>query len=481
MSDGEPHPAPPAPRLAERDYTYFTTARGFCRGCRKVVPARVMFRGNQVWQESLCPTCQNKPALIAADKEWYLAHVLKEHLDRAPLKCSQPSRKGCPYDCGPCAWHASPCQLPVVSVTNACELRCPICFTYNRPDQLYFMEPDEFGRIVDWIVESSGPVDLINVTGGEPTLHPRLLELLARARRPEIGRITVNSNGLRLAEDMDLCRQLADQGVSVILSFNTFDSATSVRMHGRDLVETKLRAIENLRRAGAFMTLLTVACRGVNEHELGNLFDLAMDSVHILSFTIQTMTYTGQGGGRFQRAAHLPVDETTRLLCDQSNGRLRFDDFLSRPSAHPLCYLTCCAIRAGDEFLPFARLLPHHELLELTKDSYLPRVGDADTFFRDLLNRLYAQNRIDETKALRRVIEEVFPPGVQLEDSERRRRAASLVRTVYIHAHMDEDTFDASRAMLCPDMVPVEPGRLVPACTYNLFYRPQDPRFYVES
>jgi len=62
--------------------------------------------------------------------------------------------------------------LPVVSVTNACELRCPICFTYNRRDRLYFMRVEEMRRTVNWIVESSGPVDLINVTGGEPTLHP---------------------------------------------------------------------------------------------------------------------------------------------------------------------------------------------------------------------------------------------------------------------------------------------------------------------
>ena len=52
------------------------------------------------------------------------------------------------------------------------------------------------------------------------------------------------------------------------------------------------------------------------------------------------------------------------------------------------------------------------------------------------------------------------------------------MRTVYLHAHMDEDTFDCSRAMLCPDLVPAEPGRLIPACTYNLFYRMKDERFY---
>jgi uncharacterized radical SAM superfamily Fe-S cluster-containing enzyme len=61
---------------------------------------------------------------------------------------------------------------------------------------------------------------------------------------------------------------------------------------------------------------------------------------------------------------------------------------------------------------------------------------------------------------------------------ERQRIAESAVRTVYIHAHMDEDTFDCSRAMMCPDLVPASPGRLIPGCTYNLFYRLQDERFH---
>jgi len=63
---------------------------------------------------------------------------------------------------------------------------------------------------------------------------------------------------------------------------------------------------------------------------------------------------------------------------------------------------------------------------------------------------------------------------------ERQRRAEAMVRTVYIHAHMDEDNFDCTRAMLCPDLVPAEPGKWIPACTYNLIYRMRDERFYAD-
>ncbi len=469
------------PRLNEREYTYVTTVRGMCRTCRAIVPARVFFKDGKVWQQSLCGSHENAPALIAADQEWYLREAMRGFKDRSPIKGSHPPRLGCPHDCGPCAWHANPCRLPVVSVTNACNLACPICFTYNRPDKLYFMPVEEMRRTVDWIVESSAPVDLINVTGGEPTLHPQILELLKECKRPGIGRVTMNSNGLRLAEDFSLCGRLAELGVYVILSFDTFDHDQSKQIHGRDIVEQKLKAIDNLTRAGVGMTLLHVMIRGRNEDAIGGILNLMHGNDRILSLTVQTMTYTGQGGGKWPRREHIPADEAARIVCGQSRGALEFSDFMPRPGAHPLCYETCFMLKSGDRFLPFARFVEREKIEALMRDSYLIRIEDDARFFHDALNELYAGGRSDELKVFRSLIESLYPPGRALSGFERQRLAESAVRTIYIHAHMDEDTFDCSRAMMCPDLVPAEPGRLIPACTYNLFYRMKDERFYVEN
>lgn len=465
-------------RLPEREYTYFTTVRGMCRQCRQAVPARVFFRDGQVWQQSLCPTCDNPPALIAADKDWYLASLLKPMPDHSPLPHSHEPRSGCPHDCGPCAFHASPCQLPVISVTNACQLRCPICFTYNRTDQLYHMPPETMRATVDWIVQSSGSVDLINITGGEPTLHPQILDILDCCRRPEIGRVTMNSNGIRLAEDLALCRELAARNVHVILSFDTFDANVSQQLHGADLVATKLRAIDSLTAAGCKMTLLHVMIRDVNERAISGIWSLMQQNDSILSLTVQTMTYTGQGGGRFPRTRHIPVDEAAAIVCHETGQQLQLGDFVTRPSAHPLCYLICYALKAGSEMLPLARFAPPQQVADLVRGSYLVRPDDSQDFFRDLINQLYAAGKHQHLHAMRQLVEQLYPTGRTLGTFERQRIAESAVRTVYIHAHMDEDTFDCSRAMMCPDLVPTEPGRLVPACTYNLLYRMQDKRFY---
>ena len=469
------------PRLEEKPYTYFTTVRGMCRTCREIVPARVFFRDSQVWQESLCPTCKNEPALIAADEQWYLSNIVRALPDRAPLSCAKPPQKGCPHDCGPCTWHASPCQLPVFSITNDCELRCPICFTYNRADQIYHVSLDDMRKTVDWIIESSGPVDLINLTGGEPTRHPLLLDILRICRRPEIGRITMNSNGLRLAEDYELCEQLAELGVYVILSLNTLDADVSTRLHGRDLTDIKLRAIENLDSAGVRMTLLNVMIRDENETAITSIADLINRYDNILSLTVQTMTYTGQGGGQYDRQRHIPVDEAAHIVAEQFGCGLSVEDFISRPAAHPLCYQLCYLLKDGAVLTPLARLAASERISQLLHDSYLIRPQDNGDFFIDMINELYAEGETEHLATLRKLVERLYPSGKAVSDFERQKIAESAVRTIYIHAHMDENTFDCSRAMHCPDLVPAEPGRLIPACTYNLFYRRQDERFYEEQ
>ncbi len=397
--------------------------------------------------------------------------------DRAPLDAAIASRAGCPHDCGPCAWHASPCQLPVLFITNACNLRCPICFTSNCADRVHHMPPEELRATLDRLVRMSGPVDLVNVTGGEPTLHPQLLDLLRLCRRPEIGRVTMNSNGVRLAEDAALCRELAELGVYVVLSVNTLDAQTSQRLHGCDLVDVKLRAIDNLTRAGAKITLLNVMIRDENEDAVAALLELLRTNDSILSLTIQTMTYTGQGGATFPRTRHIPVDEAARMVAAHSGGQIRFEDFVSRPAAHPLCYLHCYLLRNREQLYPLAQWVPREAMEKLLGDSYLIRPGEDDRLMRDVINRLFADGRDAELAVLRDLVTRLFPTGMRLDDFQRQQVAESAVRTIHVHAHMDEDTFDCARAMLCPDMVAAESGRLIPACTYGLFHRGHDRHF----
>ena len=463
-----------------RPYTYLGAVQGMCRRCRKIVPARIVAENDVVYQERLCPTCGPARARIADNLKWYMERIA------TPVSCRPfqtecgSVRNGCPHDCGPCAVHANACHLPVFSITNACNMACPICFTYNRANPKYFMSRDELRQLLDNVIRRCGPLDLINITGGEPTLHPNLVELLDECRRPEIGRITLNSNGLRMAKDDEICRMLAERGVYVILSFDTFDPARSQLIHGRDVVPEKLRALENLQRHHIGVTLLNVMIRGVNDDEIGRVIELAKSHHVVRSITVQTMAFTGQGGGRFATGEHMPLDGAAGAIETATGGEMRSDHFVAHPGAHPLCYSVAYYFRGHNRLRSFTDFLSPAELRQMLEGGYLLQPADRNAdLFKTALDRLWADGGDEELlRRIRGLIDVLYPPGKSIDRFTRQRLAEEQILTVYLHSHMDEDTLDLGRLTACPDQVPDPDGRLIPACAYNLFYRMKDPRFF---
>ncbi|MDD5307425.1 MAG: radical SAM protein [Deltaproteobacteria bacterium] len=466
-----------------RDRIFLSSTTGMCRACGAVVDARYVSERGRVYLEHSCPEHGVFATLVAESLPWYLDALKSPVAARPPRQVVERTGE-CPSSCGPCEFHAQHCCLPVIPITNACDLACPICFGYTRPDDNFHMSPEEFGRQLDFLVGATGGVDLINVTGGEPTLHPRLTDLLVLAKRPEIGRITVNTNGLTLARDEDMVRRLADLGVYVILSYDTVRPEASIRIRGRDITAEKRRALENLARFDVQTTLLMVLAGKVNEQDVGPLLDLTIETPNVRSLTIQNMTYTGQRGSSFSPREPLPVDSVERLIEEASRGRILRSDFVPLPTAHPLCYgVVYLMVGAEGRVRSFSRILGRETLARHLADGYL--LHPTQALEADLLraiDRLWAEG--EDPVALRTardVIGRIFPSGRNLSVYERQRRGEQAVKTIYVHAHMDEDTWEVGRAMRCPDNVPVNAERLVCACNYNLFHRKGDSRFWGAS
>ncbi len=433
---------------------------------------------------SICPEHGASEALIASNVDWYLKVINSRQVTDKPRKFSREISKGCPFDCGLCKWHEKACNIPVFSITNVCNLKCPICFTYNRDDLEYFMSVDEFKKIVNWILDSEKQVDLINITGGEPTLHPDLFTLLKLCKRKGIGRVTLNSNGLKLSQDEDFVKKIAEYGVYVILSFNTFNSSTAKKMHGKDVLEHKLKALENLEKYGVQTTLLNVSVKGLNDKEIGKIIDLALKKDFIRSVTIQNMTYTGFGGGRFMPRKHLPIDEVISTIVKQQEKRFNYDDFFPLPGSHPLCYSICYMFKDGENIFPLKMLFSDDEYYKILGKKYLIHPGENfQQILLDKINEIWAEKekypqseRI--LRMMKKMISMLYPTGELLSPFERQKRAEKFIKTITIHAHMDEDTFDLSRVVRCGDLVPGTNKTYIPACSYNLFYRMKDKRFW---
>jgi uncharacterized radical SAM superfamily Fe-S cluster-containing enzyme len=464
--------------VEEEIYLHSTLA--YCSDCGQSEFARVVARPSGVYMERMCPASGSHRVKIAGDPAWYRARTA---MPRQICETGErlPSKRGCPHDCGPCQWHTGGLHLPVFSITNDCNLDCPICFTYNRPDMKYYKSVEETHKIIGHILERSGGVQLINLTGGEPTLHPQLFEIIEACRQEGIGRITMNSNGIKIASDRSFAERIKAAGVQVVLSLDTLDAEKSRIIHGKDISKAKRKCLEALEALEIPTTLLPVCIKGVNEMDVVEIVRSYLHKPFVRSITIQNMTYTGENGSRFEPREHITLDEVEALLAHP--GHIARSDFFPLSAYHPLCYSAAYYIMDGETMVPLAELFESEQLAELTAEAYfIDPHQDFSVAFRDGINRLWAAGA-DQARLnlLRDFLTELYPKGKPLTPRQRQEVLERRVKMILIHPHMDRDNFDIDRVSSCGDLVPEETGRMVPACAYNLLYRQQDPRFWRES
>lgn len=460
--------------------TYLHSTVAYCPECKKGEQAGIFVRDEKVFLERLCPAMGTKSVKIVEDYMWYMERMGKPR-KISITKNPKPFVNSCPYDCGPCAAHTGGIHLPVFSITNDCNLNCPICFTYNRPDRKYYKSPSDMKRIIDHILDRKENIELINITGGEPTLHPDLPEIIKVCQNERIARITMNTNGIRIANDPDLAQTIKDMGVQLVFSLDTLDPQKSLIIHGRDVTELKRRALEIIEDLAIPTTILPVCIKGINEEDVAGIVHDYMKRDFVRSFTIQNMTYTGRNGSRFQPREHITIDEVEKRL--SSRGIFSREDFFPLGSYHPLCYSVAYYVVHKDKVLSLTRLIDKELLTSFTEDSYLLNPGkDLSTHFREGINHLWAQGADPSfLKILRDFVDRLYPTDKVLRENEIGKLAEEMVKMIYIHPHMDEDNFDMHRVCQCGDMVPDESGNMIPACSYNLVHRKNDPRFWSDE
>ncbi len=477
------------PDAAARE-VFHSYTRSICPQCRELVDAARIIRGGKVYARKQCPRHGRSEALISGDAEWFLRSLTFIKQGSVPLVHSTAVKDGCPKDCGLCPDHEQHSCLPIIEITNHCNLECPICIVQNRDN--YHMTRDEFVAIIDGLVEKEGTLDTVNISGGEPTIHPQFLELLDLAKRPEIARVSVSTNGLRLAADPDFCLELARRKVYVNLQLDALGNPSLRVLRGAgDQHAARLRALDNLERAGVRTTIISTVAKGVNDGQIGDCVRLLFERDFILSLLFQPAAYTGYGGLHFM--PHDPLDVVTipdivRACDEQTGGALRKSDFYPLPCSHPSCFALTYLLKTEDRgFVPFPRFIALDRYLEIisNRGTIRPDEGFEDAI-RDAINELWSSSgQLPDSprvlRTLKRALRLMYPEDRGIELEERMHIGEGLVKTIFIHAFMDEHTFEVDRIKKCCTHYAMPDGRLMPGCAYNMFYRHKDPRYTREK
>lgn len=230
------------------------------------------------------------------------------------------------------------CTL-VEDITETCNLACPTCFAGSSPGLTGVAPVEEVLANVDQrLAREAGHLDVVMLSGGEPTLHPDLFALLDGLMARPITRVLVNTNGLRLARDDALVGFLGAHRdrVEVYLQFDGFDEATHRHHRGADLREVKRRAVARLSDAEVFTTLTMTCALGVNDHEIGAVVRHALATPFVCGVSVQPVFGSGRGTGidPLDRLTHTGV---LRRLGEQTDGLVTWHDLIGLPCSHPHC------------------------------------------------------------------------------------------------------------------------------------------------
>lgn len=471
--------------------TFHSFSKGLCPSCKKAVDGVRIIRDGKVYLRKQCPTHGQSEAMISGDADWFLKSLTYIKEGSIPLVHSTKVEKGCPDDCGLCPDHEQHSCLPIIEITNHCNLECPICIVQNRHN--YDMTKEEFGRILDGLVEKEGQIETINLSGGEPTMHPQLFDFLDMAiAKKEISRVSISTNGLRCATDYSFCEEIAKRGVYISLQLDALSNpALRVLRGAGDQRAAREKALSNLERAGVKTTIVSTVAKGVNDDKVGECIELLYAKDFILSLTFQPAAYTGYGGAHF--APHNPMDVVTipdivRGAAEQTGGKLSQSDFLPLPCSHPSCFGLTYLLKTVDadgktDFIPFPRFLELEKYLEIlaNRGTIRPDEKFEDTIKSTIDEMWTSAGQVPDQdkimKALRRAIFLMYPEDRALALEERLNVGESLVKTIFIHAFMDVHNFEVDRIKKCCTHYALPDGRLMPGCAYNNLYRDRDARY----
>lgn len=461
----------------DRPYTFYKMTMSTCPECLEVIQAQVVFQDDMVYFLKFCPDHGHSKALVSEDAEYYQNAFQYIRPGSKPKHFSTEVSKGCPTDCGLCPDHQQHTCLPIIEVTDHCNLECPICIVDNQYSN--HMSLDDFRGVIELLVKHEGSLETITLSGGEPTAHPEFFELIDIATRPEIGRVSIVTNGLRIAKEREFCETLKEKNVYVILQLDGFTDEIHKTIRGVPLVEVKNQALENLAEFDLATQIAYVPARGVNEHQLGDALRLMLDRDHVLSLLIQPLANTGHGGGVFPTD---PMDRLTipgviKALEEQSDGIVTREDFIPLPCSHPLCVSLTYLLKLDDgSYLPMPRFVDMRKHLDLFQQTATIEPNQqTESALQQAVDDLWSSSgEIPDSdkirKALRRALLEMFP-NEEKSRQELIRIAESQAKTIFIHHYMDRHDFDLERLMKCCHHYPQIDGRIMPACGFNMFHR----------
>lgn len=450
----------------DRDELFLEQTKSICPVCRAVLDAEVNVRDEQVFLRKRCREHGEFEALVYGDARAYVDALRFNRPGSIPLETQTQVREGCPLDCGLCPEHKQHACLGVLEVNSTCNLDCPICFadSGHQPDG-FSLTREQVEAGLDAFVRAEGEPEVLMLSGGEPSIHPEILEFVALARDRGVRNVVLNTNGIRLARDRGFARALAELGTSIYLQFDGFDERTHLEIRGRDLRTVKQAALDACAEHGLTVSLVAAVERGLNDHELGDIVRFGIRHPAVRSVVFQPVTHAGRYLG-FDPRTRLTNPDVIRGIVEQMPDTFVPSDFFPVPCCFPTCRSVTYLLVDGEEIVPVPRILDVEEHLDYVTNRVLPDPG-----IRGALEKLWSASAVPGTEA---TAEQLACATCAIDLPKALAEATERAFMIVIQDFQDPYTLNVRQLMKCCVVELVPDGRLIPFCAYNsVGYREQ--------
>ncbi len=265
---------------------------------------------------------------------------------RVPTKIINPDTNdlypvpmGYEYGLGPA--HLQHSCIYLLDLTTQCNLTCPACYTQSSPALGHYLPLEAaLGAVETALEREAGRLDVVMLSGGEPTVHPQIRELIERLCALPITRILLNTNGVRLANEdafVDFLAGLRDR-VEVYLQYDGQRAATHDALRGVDLRGVKARVVARLRDACVFTTLVMTVVPE-NADQIGDVLDTAFATPYVGGVMFQPLFASGRSPA-VDRMSRITTTGVLARIAGQSRYGVTTSDLIALPCSHP----DCCSI-----------------------------------------------------------------------------------------------------------------------------------------
>lgn len=455
-----------------RKYTYYDFTLSLCPECLKRIDAKIVFEENNVFMLKRCPEHGNSKVLIADDAEYYKNIRNYNKPSEMPYTFNTKTHYGCPYDCGLCPDHEQHSCLTIIEVTDRCNLTCPTCYAGSSPTYGRHRTLDEIKKMMDAVVRNEKEPDVVQISGGEPTIHPQFFEILDYAKTLPIKHLMLNTNGIRIAKEKDFAEKLKTYApdFEIYLQFDSFEDSVLRTLRGADLTKIRQQAIANLNEVNLSTTLVVTLQKGLNDGEIGKIVDFALKQKCVRGVTFQPTQIAGRLEDFNTETDRITLTEVRRKILEQTDV-FNAEDLLPVP-CNPDALVMGYALKLGDEVFPLTRYINPQDLLDNSKNTI---VYEQDEMLKGKMIELFSTGNSVECaqenlKSILCCLPNIDAPELGYDNLFR----------IIIMQFIDAYNFDVrSVKKSCVHIVDKD-YKIIPFETMNLFYR-DDKKEYLEK